>query len=235
MENFDFLLFDADNTLFDFDKAEDAALRQVLKERGYPDDDATRNLYLSINRDLWARLDRGEVTQGYLVVERFAAFTRAMGGSDDPVEFNRDYLDRLAQGSFLLPGAEELCRRLAPSCTLAIITNGVARAQRGRLARSALAGLFPYVFISEEVGWQKPQREFFSHVCSAMAIRDRRRAVVIGDNLVSDVQGGLQSGLDAVWFNPNGLPNPTQVRPTWEARSFSALEDYLCGGAGASK
>ena len=108
----------------------------------------------------------------------------------------------------------------------------MARAQRGRLARSALAGLFPYVFISEEVGWQKPQREFFSHVCSAMAIRDRRRAVVIGDNLVSDVQGGLQSGLDAVWFNPNGLPNPTQVRPTWEARSFSALEDYLCGEAG---
>lgn len=232
---YDYLLFDADNTLFDFDRAEERALQATLEFFGYPLDSDTRELYRTINRVLWRRLDLGEISREALVVERFALFDRAMGGSRDAAALNRFYLDRLSEGAELLPGAEALCRSLAPRATLALVTNGVARAQRGRLARSALNGLFPYVFISEEVGWQKPQREFFSHVCSAMAIRDRRRAVVIGDNLVSDVQGGLQSGLDAVWFNPNGLPNPTQVRPTWEARSFSALEDYLCGGAGASK
>ena len=232
---YDYLLFDADNTLFDFDRAEERALQATLEFFGYPLDSDTRELYRTINRVLWRRLDLGEISREALVVERFALFDRAMGGSRDAAALNRFYLDRLSEGAELLPGAEALCRSLAPRATLALVTNGVARAQRGRLARSALAGLFPYVFISEEVGWQKPQREFFSHVCSAMAIRDRRRAVVIGDNLVSDVQGGLQSGLDAVLFNPNGLPNPTQVRPTWEARSFSALEDYLCGGAGASK
>ena len=229
---YDYLLFDADNTLFDFDRAEERALQATLEFFGYPLDSDTRELYRTINRVLWRRLDLGEISREALVVERFALFDRAMGGSRDAAALNRFYLDRLSEGAELLPGAEALCRSLAPRATLALVTNGVARAQRGRLARSALNGLFPYVFISEEVGWQKPQREFFSHVCSAMAIRDRRRAVVIGDNLVSDVQGGLQSGLDAVWFNPNGLPNPTQVRPTWEARSFSALEDYLCGKAG---
>ena len=229
---YDYLLFDADNTLFDFDRAEERALQATLEFFGYPLDSDTRELYRTINRVLWRRLDLGEISREALVVERFALFDRAMGGGRDAAALNRFYLDRLSEGAELLPGAEALCRSLAPRATLALVTNGVARAQRGRLARSALAGLFPYVFISEEVGWQKPQREFFSHVCSAMAIRDRRRAVVIGDNLVSDVQGGLQSGLDAVWFNPNGLPNPTQVRPTWEARSFSALEDYLCGEAG---
>ena len=229
---YDYLLFDADNTLFDFDRAEERALRATLEFFGYPLDSDTRELYRTINRVLWRRLDLGEISREALVVERFALFDRAMGGGRDAAALNRFYLDRLSEGAELLPGAEALCRSLAPRATLALVTNGVARAQRGRLARSALNGLFPYVFISEEVGWQKPQREFFSHVCSAMAIRDRRRAVVIGDNLISDVQGGLQSGLDAVWFNPNGLPNPTQVRPTWEARSFSALEDYLCGGAG---
>ena len=232
---YDYLLFDADNTLFDFDRAEERALQATLEFFGYPLDSDTRELYRTINRVLWRRLDLGEISRETLVVERFALFDRAMGGGRDAAALNRFYLDRLSEGAELLPGAEALCRSLAPRATLALVTNGVARAQRGRLARSALAGLFPYVFISEEVGWQKPQREFFSHVCSAMAIRDRRRAVVIGDNLVSDVQGGLQSGLDAVWFNPNGLPNPTQVRPTWEARSFAALEDYLCGEAGASK
>ena len=229
---YDYLLFDADNTLFDFDRAEERALRATLEFFGYPLDSDTRELYRTINRVLWRRLDLGEISRETLVVERFALFDRAMGGGRDAAALNRFYLDRLSEGAELLPGAEALCRSLAPRATLALVTNGVARAQRGRLARSTLNGLFPYVFISEEVGWQKPQREFFSHVCSAMAIRDRRRAVVIGDNLVSDVQGGLQSGLDAVWFNPNGLPNPTQVRPTWEARSFSALEDYLCGEAG---
>lgn len=229
---YDYLLFDADNTLFDFDRAEERALQATLEFFGYPLDSDTRELYRTINRVLWRRLDLGEISREALVVERFALFDRAMGGGRDAAALNRFYLDRLSEGAELLPGAEALCRSLAPRATLALVTNGVARAQRGRLARSALNGLFPYVFISEEVGWQKPQREFFSHVCSAMAIRDRRRAVVIGDNLVSDVQGGLQSGLDAVWFNPNGLPNPTQVRPTWEARSFSALEDYLCGEAG---
>ena len=229
---YDYLLFDADNTLFDFDRAEERALQATLEFFGYPLDSDTRELYRTINRVLWRRLDLGEISREWLVVERFALFDRAMGGGRDAAALNRFYLDRLSEGAELLPGAEALCRSLAPRATLALVTNGVARAQRGRLARSALNGLFPYVFISEEVGWQKPQREFFSHVCSAMAIRDRRRAVVIGDNLVSDVQGGLQSGLDAVWFNPNGLPNPTQVRPTWEARSFSALEDYLCGEAG---
>ena len=229
---YDYLLFDADNTLFDFDRAEERALQATLEFFGYPLDSDTRELYRTINRVLWRRLDLGEISRETLVVERFALFDRAMGGGRDAAALNRFYLDRLSEGAELLPGAEALCRSLAPRATLALVTNGVARAQWGRLARSALNGLFPYVFISEEVGWQKPQREFFSHVCSAMAIRDRRRAVVIGDNLISDVQGGLQSGLDAVWFNPNGLPNPTQVRPTWEARSFSALEDYLCGEAG---
>ena len=224
MANFDFLLFDADNTLFDFDRAEDAALRQVLAERGYPDDDATRGLYLSINRDLWARLDRGEVTQSFLVVERFAAFTRAMGRDDDPVAFNRDYLDQLAQGAFLLPGAEALCRALAPHCTLAIITNGVARAQRGRFDRSPLKELIPHLFISEEIGASKPSPAFFRPVLDALGITHLSRALMVGDNLTSDIGGAAAMGLDTAWYNPRHLPNPGPVTPTWE---IARLEELL--------
>ena len=229
MANFDFILFDADNTLFDFDRAEDAALRQVLKERGYPDDDATRNLYLSINRDLWARLDRGEVTQSWLVVERFASFTRAMGGSDDPEEFNRDYLDQLAQGAYLLPGAEELCRHLAPHCTLAIITNGVARAQRGRFARSPLADVIPHLFISEEVGASKPSPAFFEPVLRQLGNPPEERVLVVGDNVATDIRGGLDCGLPTAWYNPRHLPNTTPWTPRWEVASYPQLEDLILG------
>ena len=224
MANFDFILFDADNTLFDFDRAEHEALKSVLAARGYPADPATLELYLSINRNLWARFDRGEVTQSFLVVERFAAFTRAMGGRDDPAEFNRDYLDRLAAGAFLLPGAEALCRALAPCCTLAIVTNGVARAQRGRFQRSPLAGLVSHLFISEELGAAKPDPAFFSAVLRALGDPPRSRVLMVGDNLATDVRGGLASGLPTVWYNPRGLPNPTPWRPTWTVETYARLE-----------
>lgn len=227
MANFDFVLFDADNTLFDFDRAEHEALKGVLAARGYPTDQAVLDLYLSINRDLWARFDRGEVTQAFLAVERFAAFTRAMGGHDNPAEFNRDYLDRLARGSYLLPGAEDLCRALAPRCTLAIVTNGLARAQRGRFEGSPLAGLVSRLFISEELGSAKPDPAFFSAVLRALGNPPRHRVLVAGDSLATDVRGALASGLPAVWYNPRGLPNHTPWIPDWTAANYAQLENLV--------
>ena len=230
MAEFDFVLFDADNTLFDFDRAEHEALKGVLAAHGYPTDQATLEVYLAANRDLWARFDRGEVTQAYLVVERFAAFVRAMGGHDDPAQFNRDYLDRLAQGAFLLPGAEELCRALAPRCTLAIVTNGVARAQRGRFDLSPLAGLVSHLFISEELGAAKPDPAFFAAVLRALGDPPKDRVLMVGDNLATDVRGGLEAGLPTVWYNPRGLPNPTPWVPTWTAETYPQLEALILDG-----
>ena len=230
MADFDFVLFDADNTLFDFDRAEHEALKGVLAARGYPTDPDTLSLYLTINRDLWARFDRGEVTQAYLVVERFAAFVRAMGGHDDPAQFNRDYLDRLSRGSFLLPGAEELCRALAPRCTLAIVTNGVARAQRGRFEGSPLAGLVSHLFISEELGAAKPDPAFFAAVLRALGDPPKDRVLMVGDNLATDVRGGLEAGLPTVWYDPRGLPNPTPWVPTWRVETYPQLEALILDG-----
>ena len=227
MGKYDFILFDADNTLFDFDKAEKRAIRLTLEDCGWPFDPVTEGLYLAINRALWRRFDQRQVSQEWLVVERFAVFQRVMGGDRDPAEINRFYLDRLAEGAYLLPGADELCQRLKGDFTLAIVTNGVARVQRQRLARSPLWGVIPHLFISEEIGASKPQRAFFDTVTRTMGIGDPRRAVVVGDNLLTDVKGGLDAGMDAVWFNPGGLPNRTGVRPTCQVDSFAALEAAL--------
>ena len=140
MPRYEVVLFDADHTLFDFDRAEREALRQTLEEAGLPADGETEARYLSINRALWNRLDRGEVRREWLVVERFAALLRALGRTGDAAALNRAYLDHLGEGSYLLPGAQALCRALAPRCTLAIVTNGVARAQRRRFEASPLNG-----------------------------------------------------------------------------------------------
>lgn len=229
MPSYQYLLFDADNTLFDFDRSEHEALRLTLEEAGCPFNDVTEGLYVAINRALWARFDLGEIPRERLVVERFDAFLRIMGLSGDPQAFNRAYLDHLAHTVILYPGAEDLCRRLAGRYTLAIITNGVARAQRGRFERSPLRDVIPWLFISEEVGASKPQPAFFQRVFRDMGIDDPSRALVIGDNLLTDVWGGLNAGADACWLNPRRLPVAPDVRPTWEADGFPALEALLLG------
>lgn len=224
---YDYLLFDADNTLFDFDRAEERALQATLEFFGYPLDSDTRELYRTINRVLWRRLDLGEISREALVVERFALFDRAMGGSRDAAALNRFYLDRLSEGAELLPGAEALCRSLAPRATLALVTNGVARAQRGRFARSPLADVIPYLFISEEVGASKPSPAFFEPVLRQLGVTRRERVLVVGDNLSTDIRGALDCGLPAAWYNPRGLPNTTPWTPQWTFSDYTQLEELV--------
>ena len=239
MPRYEVVLFDADHTLFDFDRAEREALRQTLgkanaatlrrtlEEAGLPADGETEARYLSINRALWNRLDRGEVRREWLVVERFAALLRALGRTGDAAALNRAYLDHLGEGSYLLPGAQALCRALAPRCTLAIVTNGVARAQRRRFEASPLNGLIPWLFISEELGASKPDSAFFAPVLRTLGNPDPRRVLMVGDNLLADIQGGIQAGLDTAWYNPGRLPGAPAIVPTWEVDGYAALQALI--------
>lgn len=223
MARYDFILFDADNTLFDFDLAESRALRTMLEGRGFQVTPALVERYHTINRDLWARFDRGEAAQSWLLVERFAILLRELGGGGDPAVLNRDYLQLLGTCGVLFPGAEALCRVLAPHCTLAIVTNGSSVAQHKRFERSPIRHLIPYLFISEELGCQKPQKEFFDAVCRDMQIADRSRSVVIGDNLRTDILGGIKAGIDTIWYNPKRLTAEQSIVPTWEAGCFDTV------------
>lgn len=163
----------------------------------------------------------------WLVVERFAALLRALGRTGDAAALNRAYLDHLGEGSYLLPGAQALCRALAPRCTLAIVTNGVARAQRRRFEASPLNGLIPWLFISEELGASKPDSAFFAPVLRTLGNPDPRRVLMVGDNLLADIQGGIQAGLDTAWYNPGRLPGDPAIVPTWEVDGYAALQALI--------
>lgn len=227
MPRYDTILLDADNTLFDFDAAEHAALCRALEERGYPFTPETEALYLSINRPLWAAFDRGEVTQDFLVVERFRQLVDRLGGSHDPAALNRDYLTYLSQGSQLLPGAEALCRDLwTAGCRLVLATNGVARVQRARLEASPLKPYFSALIISQEVGAQKPQRAFFQAALTTLGLQDSSRCVMVGDTLGSDIRGGIDAGIDTIWYNPRGQ-SPGGLHPTYIAASFQEVRQYI--------
>lgn len=227
MARYDYILLDADHTLFDFDRAEGEALGRVLRRWGYPPEAAA--YYLAVNRDLWARFDRGEVAREQLFIERFARLARAYGREDRPEDMNREYLTCLGEGAYLLPGAEALCRALAPFCTLAIATNGAALAQRGRFQRSPLQEVVPWLFISEEVGASKPDPAFFQAVLAALGDPAPDRVLMVGDNLLADVKGGLDAGLDAAWYNPESLPARDGIRPTYDLKALRELVDIVLG------
>jgi 2-haloacid dehalogenase len=199
----------------------------VLEGRGFPLTEELSERYHAVNRALWARYDRGEVRQDWLLVERFAVLLRELGSSLDPAALNRDYLRELGRSGVLLPGAEQLCRTLADRCTLAIVTNGASVAQRGRFDSSPIRPFISGLFISEELGYQKPQREFFDVTCREMGISDRARAVVVGDNLRTDIQGGINAGLDTIWYNPGRLSGDPTISPVWQAASFPPSEQII--------
>jgi len=215
------LLLDADNTLFDFDAAEDFMLTRSLLHFGVEPTQERKDHYRAINTALWTAFDQGKITQEKLVVERYARFLSEEGISGDPAQWNRFGLNQLSRDPTLLPGAEQLCRRLAQRYTLALVTNGIPFVQRGRLELSPLASCFgPRVYISGELGCRKPERKFFQKVLESLgASRDRGNALMIGDSLTSDIRGAFNAQLDSMWLNRRGAA-PGALKPTYEVSSL---------------
>ena len=218
-----YLLFDADNTLFDFDQAERNAHLLLCRAHGLAFSEEGYQLYHKCNADLWRDFDRGLCTKEYLLVERFRRYLAITGERADPEALNRDHLRALGEGAMLLPGAEELCRVLSRDHRLYLLTNAVASVQKTRFANSAIAPYFQGVFISEEVGVGKPDPAYFEYVFRAVPGLARDNALVIGDSLTSDVQGANNAGLPCCWFNPKGQPRPQGLRIDYEIRALEEL------------
>lgn len=218
-----YLLFDADNTLFDFDQAERNAHLLLCRAHGLAFSEEGYQLYHKCNADLWRDFDRGLCTKEYLLVERFRRYLAITGERADPEALNRDHLRALGEGAMLLPGAEELCRVLSRDHRLYLLTNAVASVQKARFANSAIAPYFQGVFISEEVGVGKPDSAYFDYVFHAVPGLARDNALVIGDSLTSDIQGANNAGLPCCWFNPKGQPRPQGLRIDYEIRALEEL------------
>ncbi len=231
MTQYKWLLLDADNTLFDFNAAEEFALNRTLIRYGAPVSDEIKAGYRRVNTALWQAHERGEISQDALVVKRFRVLQMALGISGDPAEWNTFYLDSLADCPTLIPGAEALCRRLSDRYILALTTNGVPYVQRRRLERSPLRRYFgDRVFISGEMGCQKPQKLYFDTVLNALGARTQRGlALVIGDSLTSDIQGAFNARLDSVWLHwPSAKPGV--LKPTYEVENLTQLAQLLNAG-----
>ncbi len=225
--HYDFLLLDADNTLFDFDAAERASFDDLMQAQGIASNKETFALYHQINASLWAEVEAGHITQEQLQKLRFAQFLDMLHQTGDPIWLNAQFLQLLAQNSCLLPHAKELLHAVHGQLPVGLCTNGIGAVQRGRLARCQLDMLFDGVFISEELGVSKPDPLYFKKVQSSLGIEAADRVLMVGDSLVGDIKGGQQSGMDTCWYNPHQKPNQTGIIPTYQITDLLQLLPIL--------
>lgn len=224
MAHYNCLLLDVDGTLLDFKAAEYAAIRETFSHYGLPAEEQNIRLYHTINEELWAALERGEVRQEKLVVQRFEKLLAALGTQGDAVKMNDYYLTQLSGGADLLPGAQEALEELAEVATIAIVTNGVERVQLGRLERSGIGVYCDAVFVSSRVGASKPARRIFDVALDTLGVENRKKVLVVGDSLKADIAGGIKAGLDTCWCNFEDISLPENApKPTHVVRGFEEL------------
>jgi 2-haloacid dehalogenase len=198
------LLFDADDTLFDYPRAEANALRRTFESFGQTYHPEYLELYAAFNRRVWAEFERRETTPQDLRLKRFHLLFDEIHSSLDPETFSPRYLENLALASDLLPGAAQVLQALSGRVHIALVTNGLKDVQRPRLERSAIRPFIEKVFISEEIGAAKPDPAFFEAVFQDIGRPPKNRILIIGDSLTSDMQGGVTCGIHTCWYNPAG-------------------------------
>ena len=226
---YDWVFFDADGTLFDYDAGEAAALEGAFTACDLVFDAAIGPLYSAINGAIWREYELGQITQAELKAERFRRLFAELGMTADPEEFSRRYLEILGRQTALLDGAEEIVAALAEDVDLLLITNGLAGVQRPRFAASTIGGFFAEIVISEEVGIAKPDPAIFDLAFHRIGRPAKERVLMVGDNLGSDIQGGVNHGIDTCWFNPSGAANGHCVEPTFEIDRLEQLGDIVVG------
>ena len=230
---YDIVLLDADGTLLDFHRSEREAVAEALRTMGLCPDGKMLDDYAEINDGLWKRLERGEIERSVLLYHRFELLFERYGVFADAKETAALYMTLLARKGYVLEGARELCESLFGQARLYIVTNGTESIQRGRFADSGLEPYFDRIFISQVVGYDKPDVRFFDHVAEQIPDFSKERALIVGDSISSDILGGIRFGIDTCWYNPSGKSTPEDMADsiTYVARDFNEIFRCVTEGA----
>ena len=223
----EFLLLDLDDTILDFHMQEAVAIRKTLSAVGITPTDDICNLYSKINLRHWKMLENKEITRETLAWHRFWELFEVLGVEGDPQKTGELYWDHLSSGHFFLPGAEKAVKSLAEKYKLYMVTNGTARVQHSRIASAGLAPYFERIFVSQEMGADKPEKAYFDGCFSQIPGFAPEKAMIVGDSLGSDIRGGKNAGIKTCWVNPKGKTAPPENMPDYEIKSIVELESLL--------
>ena len=222
----EFLFLDLDDTILDFKKAEYIAIGKTIRDFGVEPTDEVRHCYHLINKWHWEQLELGKLTRAEVLENRFAVLFRELGVEVDATRCARTYEKNLSIGHWFLPGAEEALERLSKKYRLFLASNGTASVQKGRMTSANLYRFFEKVFVSQEIGHNKPSKAYFDACFAQISGFDPAKAMMVGDSLSSDIKGGINAGIATVWVNPTHS-SCGDVKPDYEIEALSQLEALL--------
>lgn len=229
MAKYKYLLWDIDGTIINFELAERAAIRSLFDRFKLGDcSDEMLMYYSQINKRYWQLMESGKIKKDKMLVERFIEFFSNKGiNADIAAEFNKEYQIALCDTIVFNDDAIDIIKHQKKTCKIIIVTNGTEVVQEKKLERSGLNDIVDNVFISELVGFEKPNIKFFEKVILEVGIKDLKEALIIGDSLTSDIQGGHNIGIDTCWYNPKNEENTTLLNPTYTIRNLHELENII--------
>lgn len=223
----EFLFLDLDDTILDFKKAEYIAIGKTIADFGVEPTDEVRHRYHLINKWHWEQLELGTMTRAEILVGRFKVLFDELGVTVDAEKMARTYEKNLGTGHWFLPGAEEAVASLSKKYRLFLASNGTASVQKGRMTSANLYRFFEQVFVSQELGHNKPSKEYFDAAIARIPGFDPEKCLMVGDSLTSDILGGKNAGLRTVWVNPAHAPARPDIVPDYEIEYLSQLEELL--------
>ena len=223
----EFLLLDLDDTILDFHKAERIAISKTIRDFGVEPTEEVLHRYHIINKWHWEQLELGKMVREEVLVGRFAMLFEELGVAVEPVMVARAYEKNLSIGHYFLPGAEEAVDALRKKYRLFLTSNGTASVQKGRMTSANLYRFFEKVFVSQEIGHNKPAKAYFDACFAQIPGFDPAKAMIVGDSLSSDILGGINAGIKTCWVNPSHAPTKNGIVPDYEIEGLSQLEALL--------
>ena len=218
------ILFDLDETIFDFKKSEAAAVANALKQIGVTPNEKIVKRYSEINESLWKKLEKGEISRHEVLTKRFEILFDELSVDFDSSEMKKIYEKNLSQTGHLIDGAVDLLEKIYQKYNLYIVSNGTLSVQLGRINCSEIGKYFKELFISEVIGSVKPQKQFFDYCFERIPDINLEETLIVGDSLSSDILGGNNAGIKTCWFNPNHQINTLGVKVDYE---ISKLDELL--------
>ena len=224
---YEILLLDLDDTILDFKKAERIAISKTIGDFGVEPTEEVLHRYHVINKWHWEQLELGKLTRAEVLENRFGMLFAELGVTADKTACARAYEKNLSVGHYFLPGAEEAVEYLSKHYRLFLVSNGTASVQKGRMTSANLYRFFEKVFVSQEIGHNKPAKAYFDAVAAQIPDYDPAKAIIVGDSLSSDIKGGINAGIATCWVNPTHAPGRADIPADYEIESLHQLPALL--------
>ncbi|MCD9575181.1 YjjG family noncanonical pyrimidine nucleotidase [Flavobacterium soyae] len=221
------IFFDLDHTLWDFDKNSEMAFDRIFKNNfGEIKIEDFIKKYVPINQECWRLYQNDEITHQELRYNRLKYSFDALNYSisDENIDqIANDYIEFLTDNNYLFDGAIEVLEYLKPKYKLHIITNGFAHVQTKKINNASLGGYFSTITNSELAGVKKPNSIIFDYAVN-LAQASKESSIMIGDDFDADVNGALNAGLDAIFFNVRNIDVPKNLK---QINHLLELKKYL--------